>query len=279
MDGLQSDSGCSADHTKELLLFRDMQHFSENFHALLQRKEKSSVCVSVMYHLLFLAAALLTSCTGDSSVRSPPETVLAFAGEAVILPCSFSPTASDDFPTVEWSKEDLQPNVVFLYRDGCETYEMKNPLFQYRTSFIPKELKNRNISLRISNVQLTDAGIYQCMRLWKNGHRDITTVELVVAAVSEPKLSVLSAESGGVTLQCKASCWLPEPEVQFLDDQGNNISAEDPKRDQNASGCYTVTQKVTLQDATNRVTCSVHQPYTNQTRVTEILIAGRTSVC
>uniref|UniRef100_A0A8P4G4Y5 Ig-like domain-containing protein n=1 Tax=Dicentrarchus labrax TaxID=13489 RepID=A0A8P4G4Y5_DICLA len=128
---------------------------------------------------------------GDSSVRSPPETVLAFAGEAVILPCSFSPTASDDFPTVEWSKEDLQPNVVFLYRDGCETYEMKNPLFQYRTSFIPKELKNRNISLRISNVQLTDAGIYQCMRLWKNGHRDITTVELVVGTSSQvPALPV-----------------------------------------------------------------------------------------
>uniref|UniRef100_A0A8C4FEQ3 Ig-like domain-containing protein n=1 Tax=Dicentrarchus labrax TaxID=13489 RepID=A0A8C4FEQ3_DICLA len=124
---------------------------------------------------------------GNPLPHGPPEQVLAFAGEAVILPCSFSPTGSDDFPTVEWSKEDLQPNVVFLYRDGCETYEMKDPLFQYRTSFIPKELKNRNVSLRISNVQLSDAGKYQCKRLWKNGRRDITTVELSVGTSTSPK--------------------------------------------------------------------------------------------
>ncbi|XP_051285341.1 butyrophilin subfamily 3 member A2 [Dicentrarchus labrax] len=238
----------------------------------LQQTERAHLCAVGMHQRLLLIATLTAACTGNPLPHGPPEQVLAFAGEAVILPCSFSPTGSDDFPTVEWSKEDLQPNVVFLYRDGCETYEMKDPLFQYRTSFIPKELKNRNVSLRISNVQLSDAGKYQCKRLWKNGRRDITTVELSVAAVSEPKLSVLSADSGGVTLQCKASCWLPEPKIQFLDDQGNNISAEDPKRDQNASGCYTVTQKVTLQDATNSVTCRVYQPDINQTRDTQILI-------
>ncbi len=113
-------------------------------------------------------------------MHGKPEQVLAFAGEDVILPCSFNITASDDFPTVEWSKEGLQPNVILLYRDGCETHEMKNPAFEYRTSLIMKELKNRNISLRISNVRLSDAGKYKCMRLWKNAPRDMTTVELVV---------------------------------------------------------------------------------------------------
>ena len=117
---------------------------------------------------------------GETSANGPTETVYAFAGEDVVLPCSFNITSSDDFPTVEWSKVGLQPNVIFLYRDGCETYEMKHPAFHYRTSFITKEMKNRNISLRISNVQLSDAGKYRCMRLWKKAPRDITTVELVV---------------------------------------------------------------------------------------------------
>ncbi|KAG8005913.1 Butyrophilin subfamily 1 member A1, partial [Nibea albiflora] len=197
--------------------------------------------------------------------------VLAFAGWDVILPCSFNIT-DNDFPTVEWSKEGLQPNVVFLYRDGCETHEMKNPAFEYRTSFINSELQNGNVSLRISDVQLSDAGKYQCMRLWKNAPRDITTVELVVGAAHEPKLSVISAESGGVILQCEATCWLLEPDVTFLDDQGNNIPADDPRRHQDTSGCYTVTRRVTLQDATNSVTCRVHQPKINQTRNTQILI-------
>ncbi|XP_062300801.1 butyrophilin subfamily 3 member A2-like [Scomber scombrus] len=226
-----------------------------------------------MYHRLVLGAAVLSCCTGKSSVYGAHETIFAFAGGDVILPCSLDITAINDFPTIEWSKEGLHPNVIFLYRDGCETYEMKNRAFEYRTSFVTRELKNGNISLRISNVQLSDAGKYQCMRLWNNPNtRDITKLELVVGAASEPKLTVVSAESGGVTLQCEANCWLPQPEITFLDDQGNDISAEEPKRDQNHAGCYSVRRRVTVQTATNRVACRVHQPNTNHTRITEILI-------
>ncbi|XP_070711211.1 V-set domain containing T-cell activation inhibitor 1-like [Pempheris klunzingeri] len=220
-----------------------------------------------MYFSLFVGAALLTCCTGESS-----EKIVALAGATVVLPCSFNISHSNDFPTVEWSKDGLKPNVVFLYRDGCETYEMKNPAFEYRTSLITKELKDGNVSLRISNVQLTDAGTYRCMRLWTNVLRDITTMELVVDAVSEPKLLFISSASRRVTLQCEAGCWLPVPHIEFLDNKGKVIPADHPKQDEDASGCYTVTRNVTLQDATNRVTCRVHQPETNRTRTTQILI-------
>uniref|UniRef100_A0A3Q1FE78 Butyrophilin subfamily 3 member A2-like n=1 Tax=Acanthochromis polyacanthus TaxID=80966 RepID=A0A3Q1FE78_9TELE len=224
-----------------------------------------------MYCCLFLLGTLLFY-TGESFVQGPPEPVLAFAGGDAVLPCSFEITTSNDFPTVEWSKEGLKPNVIFLYRDGCETHEMKNPAFEYRTSLIARELKNGNVSLRISDVQLSDAGKYQCKRLWKDPPREVTTVELVVVAVSEPKLSVVSAEKGGVTLQCEAGCWLPKPEIKFLDHEGNEIPAEEPKRERDQSGCDTVRQRVTVQSATNRVTCRVHQPEFNHTKHIEILI-------
>ncbi|KAK2899606.1 hypothetical protein Q8A73_012735 [Channa argus] len=227
-----------------------------------------------MYHRLFLVPALLLGCTGESLAHGPPENIFAFEGGDVILPCSFNITASSDFPTVEWSKEDLKPNIVFLYRDGCETYEMKDRAFEYRTSLLPKELKNGNISLRISNVQLSDAGRYQCMTLWSNGPRDVTTVELVVGSVFEPKLSVVSVDWGGLTLQCEANYSLPEPEITFVDDQGNKIPAEDPKRDEDAGGSYTIRRRMTLHSATNRVTCRVHQPKFNLVRHTEIRVSA-----
>uniref|UniRef100_A0A8D3B265 Ig-like domain-containing protein n=1 Tax=Scophthalmus maximus TaxID=52904 RepID=A0A8D3B265_SCOMX len=183
---------------------------------------------------------------GESLTHAPPqeveglEKVLAFAGGDVILPCTFSNIASRDFPTVEWSKEDLKPNIIFLYRDGCEIQEMKNPAFEFRTSFVMKNLEHGGISLRISNVKLSDAGRYMCKRLWKNSISDVTTVELVVGIGFK------------LTLLCEASCWLPEPDITFLDDQGNEIPAkEDPKRDLEASGCYTVRRRVPLPTATN----------------------------
>ncbi|XP_035463053.1 butyrophilin subfamily 3 member A2-like isoform X1 [Scophthalmus maximus] len=238
-----------------------------------------------MFCRLFLVSALLPCCTatGESLTHAPPqeveglEKVLAFAGGDVILPCTFSNIASRDFPTVEWSKEDLKPNIIFLYRDGCEIQEMKNPAFEFRTSFVMKNLEHGGISLRISNVKLSDAGRYMCKRLWKNSISDVTTVELVVGAVSEPKLSMELLEGGGVTLLCEASCWLPEPDITFLDDQGNEIPAkEDPKRDLEASGCYTVRRRVPLPTATNmkmkRVICRVHQLQLNQSRDTAILV-------
>ncbi|XP_041636053.1 butyrophilin subfamily 3 member A2-like [Cheilinus undulatus] len=227
----------------------------------------------MFYHVL-LGAALLICSTGESLVHGLPQTVQVLAGGDVILPCRFSTSTNEDFPTVEWSKEGLYPNVVFLYRDGSETYAMKNPAFEYRTSLVMKELKNGNVSLRISSVQLSDSGTYRCMRLWRSAPREITTVKLFVGAASEPKLSFLSAESGGVTLQCEADCWLPEPGVTFLDHQGREISADEPRGAQDARGCYTVTRRVILHEATERVTCRVHQPQINQTRTAETLIPG-----
>uniref|UniRef100_A0A3P8U8M5 Ig-like domain-containing protein n=1 Tax=Amphiprion percula TaxID=161767 RepID=A0A3P8U8M5_AMPPE len=204
-----------------------------------------------------------------SFAQGQPEAVLAFAGGDAVLPCSFEIAASNDFPTVEWSKEGLKPNVIFLYRDGCETHEMKNPSFEYRTSLIARELKNGNVSLRISDVQLSDAGKYQCIG------STLISLNVLVVAVSEPKLSVVSAESGGVTLQCEAACWLPQPEIKFLDHEGNEIPAEEPKRERHESGCDTTRQRVTVQSATNRVTCRVHQPEFNHTKHIEIFIPGK----
>ncbi|XP_078101431.1 uncharacterized protein LOC144514112 [Sander vitreus] len=86
----------------------------------------------------------------------------------------------------------------------------------------------------------------------------------------------MSAEGGGKTLECEANCWLPEPQINFLDEQGKYFNAEEPQRVEDAHECFTVTRRVTLQDAAaNRVrvlTCRVHQPETNQTRQTAIIL-------
>lgn len=119
---------------------------------------------------------------GAFSAHSQPKQVDAVAGEKTILPCTFKTPTDKDIPTVEWSKEveDQKPAIVFLYRDGCETFEMKDPDFEYRTHLFMRELQNGNYSLRISDVRLSDAGMYQCMIIQKNGTKKHTRVHLVV---------------------------------------------------------------------------------------------------
>ncbi|XP_031600262.2 butyrophilin subfamily 2 member A1-like isoform X1 [Oreochromis aureus] len=226
-------------------------------------------CASATHVLVFLLAAVLSSCRGIMLVETGPK-IVAFVGETILLPCIT--TINSEVPTVEWTKEGLFPNTAFLYRDGCETFEMKNPVFQYRTNLIVHKLHDGNLSMVISNVQLNDSGNYQCAIRRNRKKKIITRLELFVGAVSEPKLSVVPGVGGGLTLQCEARCWFPEPTITFLDSHGNEISAEDPKRDGNSPGCLAVTRRVTLHTATNRVTCRVQQPEINQIRDSEIYI-------
>ncbi|XP_068564190.1 butyrophilin subfamily 3 member A2-like [Cebidichthys violaceus] len=225
-----------------------------------------------MHARVFLVATALLCCAGlhPTSVKgeASPVKIQTFVGETVILPCRIQVSADEDVPSVEWSKEGLKPNITFLYRQGCETFEEKNPVFHYRTNVFMNELKNGNMSLRLSDVRLSDAGTYKCKRI-SRVPQDTSTIELSVGAASEPKVSVVP--DGGVTLQCEASCWFPQPVITFLDAQGDVIGAGDPKDDPSTSGCFYVTRRATVQTG-NRFTCRVHQSEINQTRVTEIYI-------
>lgn len=145
---------------------------------------------------------------GGSPAQDQPLHVLAFAGGDVILPCSFNISDKEDFPTVEWSKEGLKPNVVFLYRDGCEAYEMKNPAFEYRTSLIMKKLKDGNISLRISNVQVSDTGKYQCLVFQKNVARKVSTVELFVGMSTHVHFYTKSSPLNCLSVLHPLKCWI-----------------------------------------------------------------------
>lgn len=133
------------------------------------------------------------------------EKIQAFTSETVILPCKID--VVDELPTVEWSKEGLDPNIVFVYRDGCETFD-KNKAYWYRTNLLMNELKDGNISLMISNVQLMDAGKYQCMVVTGKNRKVVKTLELVVG---KSKSIVLEIESPYlILLLCfpKLKVWL-----------------------------------------------------------------------
>ncbi|MEQ2243431.1 hypothetical protein ILYODFUR_007024 [Ilyodon furcidens] len=227
----------------------------------------------MMYLRLFLLIGALLF-KGDSSTHAQSKQVDAIDGGNIILPCMLKTPASKDIQTVEWSKvvEGQKPAIVFLYRHGCETFAMKDPDFEYRSSLIMRELQNGNFSLRISNVKLSDTGTYQCLMIQNNGTKEETKVELVVASLSDPTLSVVSADSSGVTVECEALCWMPAPLMTVLDEDGNRLTDKEPKQEQDPKGCYNTKQNFILNNPVSRVVCRVDQQQRNQSKTVKILL-------
>uniref|UniRef100_A0A671TNL8 Ig-like domain-containing protein n=1 Tax=Sparus aurata TaxID=8175 RepID=A0A671TNL8_SPAAU len=174
--------------------------------------------------------------------------------------------------TVEWTRPDLNPSFVYVWRDGVELESKKHPLYEGRTSVFTEELKRGNISLKLSRVRISDEGRYRCfIPALDKDH----VVQLVVGAASSPVVQK-TKDSSGVVLHCDSTGWYPEPEVFWLDGEGNLLSAGPTETVRGRDDLYTVSSRVTVEKRhSNSFTCRVQQNSTNQTRETLIHVPGR----
>ncbi|XP_067380127.1 butyrophilin subfamily 3 member A2-like isoform X2 [Channa argus] len=84
-------------------------------------------------------------------------------------------------------------------------------------------------------------------------------------------LSGIDRDSGGMVLQCESKGWYPEPEVLWLDGEGNFLSAGPTETVRGPDGLYNVSSRVTVgKRHGHRFTLRVQQNNTNQTRETHI---------
>ncbi|XP_078137934.1 butyrophilin-like protein 10 [Centroberyx gerrardi] len=204
---------------------------------------------------------------GQPQVIGPSQPIVAIVGDDIILPCHLE-LAMDAFAmTLEWARPDLDPGFVHVWRDGQELELSKHPSYEGRTSLFIDKLKHGDISLKLSKVKLSDEGRYRCFL--PSLDRD-SIVQLVVGAVSSPVIEI-TKDSSEVVLGCESKGWYPEPEVFWLDGEGNILSAGPTETVRGPDGLYTVSSRVTVEKTdTNRFTCRVQQQNINQTRETQI---------
>uniref|UniRef100_A0AAZ3QYG1 Ig-like domain-containing protein n=1 Tax=Oncorhynchus tshawytscha TaxID=74940 RepID=A0AAZ3QYG1_ONCTS len=220
-------------------------------------------------------AFIWLQCTVESSHRNEwwssevqvvglADPVVALAGDDIILPCSLKPSDNAEGMIVRWTRLNTKAANVHLYRDSRDSNEDQSPSYKGRTSMFHEELKNGNVSLKLTRVTLSDTGSYRCLIPTLTSQVKETTVQLFVGAVSQP---VISCESGG---------WFPEPEMEWLDSSGTILPADGPpERHRDSEGLYTVRQHVTVNKTdTNRFTCRVHQQEINHLKETEIHVPG-----
>ncbi|XP_050924516.1 butyrophilin subfamily 3 member A2 [Lates calcarifer] len=233
------------------------------------KDSQSGTTTSLVFHTVTVLA-LIHPCRGQSEVVGEPQPIIALVGDDIILPCRLHPAMDASDMTVEWARSDLDPRFVLVWRDGVELEAKKHPSYQRRTSLFPDQLKHGNISLKLSNVKLSDQGRYRCFvpALSKE-----FSVQLFVGAASSPVVTIagINKTISAVVLECKSKGWYPEPEVLWLDGEGNLLSAGPTETVRGPDDLYTVSSRVTVEKRhSNSFTCRVQQNKTNQTRETHI---------
>ncbi|XP_027143963.1 butyrophilin-like protein 2, partial [Larimichthys crocea] len=196
--------------------------------------------------------------------------IVALAGDDVILPCYLEPPIDADSETVIWTRPGLDPKYIHYHQDGRLVYRNQNPSYHYRTRLFEGELENGNVSMKIFTVKLSDAGKYFCIL---DSMMKYTSIQLSVGVVSTPVIEFVSNQSREVVLQCEAKGWYPEPEVFWLDAEGNLLSAGPTETVRGPDDLYTVSRRLTVKKS-DSFTCRVQQKNITQTRETHFYVPG-----
>uniref|UniRef100_A0A667YUN6 Ig-like domain-containing protein n=1 Tax=Myripristis murdjan TaxID=586833 RepID=A0A667YUN6_9TELE len=191
----------------------------------------------------------------QSQLIAPPQPIVAMVGDDVMLPSHLDPSMDAAAMTVEWTRPDLEPRFVHVWRDGVDLLNNQHPSYKGRTSLFMDKLKNGDVSLTLSGAKLSDEGRYRCFIPLLA--REMF-VDLVVGAASSPVINVTESSSG-VVLECESKGWYPEPELFWLDAEGKLLSAGAPETVRGPDGLYTVSSRVTVEKShSNSFTCRHH---------------------
>ncbi|XP_076581119.1 butyrophilin subfamily 1 member A1-like isoform X2 [Chaetodon auriga] len=232
------------------------------------RSDRLSVSV-----LLFIF--LMKSSEAQSELICSDQLIVAVAGDDVILSCHLEPPIDASLETVVWTRPGVDPKYIHFHKDGRVAFQ--NPSYHYRTVLFVDELRDGNVSLKISKVKLSDAAKYTCIL---QSLRKEASIELTVGAVSTPvtALADIDRNTGEVVLSCASEGWYPQPEVSWLDAEGNVLPAGPTGTVRGPDGLYAVSSRVTVEKRhSNTFTCRVQQKNINRTRETRVHVSGAKS--
>ncbi|XP_039468622.1 CD276 antigen homolog [Oreochromis aureus] len=164
-------------------------------------------------------------------------------GSDAILPCSLNTKESVVQKLFDWRKKAPNRQEVFMYNGGIH-YNNGLPgqdeHFRGRVSHFPLELQFGNASIIIRNTTVADSGVYTCdfPRLQPEQTFSIKLVVVPVmrdrfgdipGAAPKPIVHVLKITEDEARLKCEVRGAFPKPKVEWRDEDGNILPAEEPQ--------------------------------------------------
>ncbi|XP_072906494.1 myelin-oligodendrocyte glycoprotein-like isoform X4 [Hemitrygon akajei] len=124
----------------------------------------SLVCVFRMNCLLYLSVLLLAAVemttAGHFKVKCKEEQVTAKAGDDDVIQCRFYSGSKFGSVAFVWKKVNTK-GIVYNYSRSQVNQTEQDPSYRNRAEVFASEIPQGNLSLRLRNVSLSDAGIYK----------------------------------------------------------------------------------------------------------------------
>ncbi|XP_031587334.2 selection and upkeep of intraepithelial T-cells protein 7-like [Oreochromis aureus] len=145
----------------------------------------SAVTASLCSTLLFVGLFVFVS--------ADQKNITAESGQKVSLPCR-TPN-NNTIRLVKWSRNDLKPQHVLLYRDGHFEPANQHPSFKNRVELQDRQMKDGDVSLILKDVTINDTGTYECLFIMSGTKNAPSIIHLSV--VDPPGQPGGDTEDGG----------------------------------------------------------------------------------
>ncbi|XP_016522395.1 uncharacterized protein LOC103131789 isoform X2 [Poecilia formosa] len=106
--------------------------------------------------VLWFLVSFLSGCSSLSVHKN----ISAVPGQIVSLPCRLP--NNKPAVVVQWTRPDLEPEYVLLFRDEQPDPENQHPSFRKRVELQDRRMEDGDVSLLLSNVTTNDTGTYEC---------------------------------------------------------------------------------------------------------------------
>ncbi|XP_031200511.1 coxsackievirus and adenovirus receptor homolog [Mastomys coucha] len=149
---------------------------------------------------------------GSVNITTPEQTIQEAQGETVHLPCMFTFISKDQGPLdIEWLRlsgpnNEAMDHVVILY-SADKIHNDVYPDLKGRVYFTSNDIGSGDASINITNVQLSDAGTYECKvkkypgRVNRNLHVAVTNL-IGSVSITTPEQTIQEAQGKTVHLPC-----------------------------------------------------------------------------
>nr|XP_015201638.1 PREDICTED: butyrophilin subfamily 1 member A1-like [Lepisosteus oculatus] len=186
-------------------------------------------------------------------VHGPAAPVVVSPGEDAVLPCYLSPSISAVDLEIRWFRGDYN-SPVRLYQNLNYNTKIQNPAYRDRAELFLQELPRGNVSLKLTDVRLSDHGQYKCL-VESVDHYEDTLISLAVRDVS---VSLHSPGGGQTQLLCRSEGWFPAPAVIWTDRDGHDVtSLSSSTVGKDSQGLLSVNSYIPVQQESNIFSCLV----------------------